>query len=46
MIKVKRSPTCAYCGLGINHMIDTDNYPNDTKAVLAEKGFKCGNCVE
>jgi hypothetical protein len=35
-----------YCGPGINHQIDTDNYPNDNKAVLAKKGSKCGNCVE
>lgn len=27
-------------------MIDVDNYPDDTKAVLTDQGWKCGNCVE
>src|SRR5918999_1403980 len=47
MIKVKRTPTCGYCAPGIHHMIDTDSYPNDNKAVLTKDGkWKCGNCVE
>jgi hypothetical protein len=45
-VKVKHSPLCNFCDPGKNHRIDPDNYPNDTKAVLTDSGYKCGNCVE
>jgi Fe-S-cluster-containing hydrogenase component 2 len=46
-IPTKRAHTCAFCGPGITHIIDSVDYPNDWLATKQDNGkWKCGNCIE
>lgn len=44
--EVKHVITCSYCESGKLHIIDPAIYPNDRYTEKAEKGYKCGNCID
>lgn len=46
-ITTKRVNTCAYCDIGVTHIIDPSIYPNDEFAKQDSNGkWKCGTCVD